>query len=245
MSAKRYFQALNDYIFGADQSMAAEDLYRLYGFANGIFEGIFDKKAPGATSQRIEGHDHTDSTVSGYQGGRPLARNVCYFGFKGENLACFAASPSAASAWTVMDEDWSTVYRRSSNTAGELFRTYISAGWDSVGSGTPSSPPYLKARVFLYWTPTSASVEWDVRVKNVNTSRYSSTVTITSSSTSLHAQWIDIDFVPTVDGWSGFDVECQRRNGGTSDKLEVYQFILWEDIDSGTIGNGTYALGMP
>ena len=245
MSAKRFFQALNDYLFDSDQPMSAEDLYRLYGFANGLFEGIFDRKAPGSTSQRVEGHDHTDSTVTNYQGGRPLARNVCYYGFKGENLFVFAASPSGAATWTPMDEDWNPNYQRTTNTAAEMFRTYISAGWDSVGTGTPSSPPYLSARALLVWTPTVSTVQWDVRIKNINTGRYSATATVNSTSTSQHAQWVDINFVPTADGWSGFDVECQRTNGSGSDVLEVYQFVLWEDTEYGTVGNGTNALGMP
>jgi len=242
---KRFFTALNDALLDADESGDAETHTRAYAFGNALFEGIFDKRAPGASSQRIQGHDHTDSTVSGYQGGRPLARHVCYNAYRADNSSVYYASPSSASSWVSFDEHWSSTYQRTTNTAAELFRTYISAGWDSTGTGTPSSPPYLNVRLLLNWTPTASSVEWDVRVKNIVSGRYSQTQTVISTSTSQHIQWMDITLVPASDGWCGFDIEVLRRNGSASDVLYCDQFVMYEDIDHGTIGTGQNALGMP
>lgn len=245
---KSFFTALNDALLNADESGDAETHTRMYAYTNALFEGLFDKKPPGAEvgyTQVVQGHDHTDSTVSGYQGGRPIARNVVYNGFKYDATPVYMASPASASSWVSFDEHWSSVYQRTTNTAAELFRTYISAGWDSMGTGTPSSVPYLKARLLLSWTPSVSSVEWDVRVKNAISGRYSQTQTVISTSTSLHVQWMDIAYVPSLDGWCGFDIEVLRRNGSASDVLQCEQFVLIEDIDTGTIGSGQNALGMP
>ena len=245
---KSFFTVLNDALLNADESGDAETHTRMYAFCNALFEGIFDKKPPGAPvgyTQVVQGHDHTDSTVSGYQGGRPLARNVVYNAFRYDNNAVYYASPNSASSWVSFDEHWTAKYERTTSTAAELFRTYISAGWDSTGTGTPSSVPYLKARLYITWVPTVSTVEWDLRIKNIISGRYSETRTVVSTSTSRETQWLDINYVPSLDGWCGFDIEIQRRNGSSSDRLNCDQFVLFEDIDTGTIGSGQNALGMP
>jgi len=242
---RRFYTALNDALVAADESGDAETWLRMYAFGNALFEGILDSRAPGSSSQSIIGHDHTDSTVAGYHGGRPLARNVVYNGFMYDGSAVYSASPAALSTYVSFDEHWPAGQQRTTKTASELFRTYVSAGWDSSGS-PPASVPYLKARFLLVWTPTSSSVVWDVRLKNTITGDYSPVGTVTSTSTSQHVQWLDISSVPCSDGWCGYDIEVQRRVAGSvSDVLTCEQFVLLEDIEAGPVGSGTTALGVP
>ena len=243
---RKFFTALNDALVAADESGDAETWLRMYAFGNALFEGIWDSRAPGSSSQSIIGHDHTDSTVTGYHGGRPLSRNVVYSGMAqdSDSVHLYAASPASASTYVSFDEHWSSTYQRTTKTAGELFRTYISAGWDTSGS-PPSSVPYLRARLLLVWEPQNAATEWDVRLKNIITGDYSAVGTVVSSSTNLHVEWLDVPYVPASDGWCGYDIEVQRRvHGSHTDTLYCDQFILFEDIDSGTIGNGNVALGV-
>lgn len=244
---RKFYTALNDALVAADESGDAETWLRMYAFGNALFEGIFDSRAPGSSSQSIIGHDHTDSTVTDYHGGRPLARNVVYSGMAKDSTSThlYGASPSSSSTWVSFDEHWAANYQRTSKTAGELFRTYISAGWDSSGS-PPASVPYLKARLLLVWNPSSSNTEWDVRLKNIITGDYSPVGTVVSTSTSLHVQWLDISNVPCSDGWCGYDIEVQRRvAGGAASVLYCDQFLLIEDIESGPVGSGTTALGVP
>ena len=99
---RKFFTAMNDALVAADESGDAESWLRMYAFGNALFEGIFDSRAPGSASQSIIGHDHTDSTVTGYHGGRPLARNVIYSGMTqdSDSVHLYAASPATASTWT-------------------------------------------------------------------------------------------------------------------------------------------------
>jgi hypothetical protein len=243
---RKFFTAMNDALVAADESGDAESWIRMYAFGNALFEGIFDSRAPGSASQSIIGHDHTDSTVTGYHGGRPLARNVIYSGMveDSDSVHLYAASPSSANTWTAFDEAYATDYQRTTKSAAEMFRTYVSAGFDSTGS-PPSAPPYLKARFLLVWEPQNAATEWDVRLKNVITGDYSAVGTVVSSSTNLHVEWCDVSYVPASDGWCGYSIEVQRRvHGSHTDVLYCDQFILFEDLDTATIGSGSVALGM-
>ena len=96
---RKFFTALNDALVAADESGDAETWLRMYAFGNALFEGIWDSRAPGSSSQSIIGHDHTDSTVTGYHGGRPLSRNVVYSGMvqDSDSVHLYAASPPSAS----------------------------------------------------------------------------------------------------------------------------------------------------
>ena len=84
-----------------------------------------------------------------------------------------------------------------------------------------------------------------MRLKNVITGDYSAVGTVVSSSTNLHVEWCDVSYVPASDGWCGYSIEVQRRvHGSHTDVLYCDQFILFEDLDTATIGSGSVALGM-
>ena len=65
MSVYRWFTELVNELVESNQWLDAEALFRITSTANALYELTLDKAAPGATSQAIQGHDHSSS-----QGGR-------------------------------------------------------------------------------------------------------------------------------------------------------------------------------
>jgi hypothetical protein len=238
---KAFFTPLNDALVNSDDSLDAETQFRLKGFLNGLFEGVLDTKAPGATSQSIKGHDHTPTSFSGYYGGRALHRGVVYVAYNEEG-ALFLATPTNTTGWFALDLDFpvpANKYGRTINSEA-MFEPYCSPGWDSPGAGIPSGVPYLSAWVRVGYAGT-AGPTFDLRFNQTTLSRQSNVVSTTLPGTSPFYEWLFVEKIPVASGFNKLDLEV--RSSIANEQLEVNFLCLFEHPDNAPTGNGTYAGG--
>lgn len=218
MSVKSWFSILDDALTASDRFLNSEALFRAYGFANSLFEGLLDRTPPGATSQRVKGHDHDAN------GGKGVARNTVYCAGNGSRgLFIFAAS--------------NTSFQFADNFAGAnsragigfpMFSVPVSPGFTSPGAGVPTGPPYLDAMVAYNF---SFGEIIDVEVRFVNQTlggRTSEEVAIvgTQLDDPNERSWVYIPKIPVVPGWNSLDLQWRSNNVG--DRIHTTCIIISE-----------------
>lgn len=198
MSVYRWFSELVNEMVEANQWLDTEVLFRATSQANALYEFVFDKPAPGATSQAIQGHDHSTT-----QGGRTCARGTVYSGGAGQDQF-FKWEPASPTTWYSADNVNSSSKQRS----GSLFWAYCSGV--TTGASSPYTTPvaWLSARFLIPSQGGNPTVS--IRVKNVTLTKYSETQTIAlsagGSTTSETKTFVE---VPIQQGWNEFDIELQ------------------------------------
>ena len=219
MSVYRWFSELVNEMVEANQWLDSEVLFRITSTLNAQYEFLTDKAAPGATSQTIQGHDHTST-----QGGRTVARGTLYSAGAGKNQL-FKWTPSAINTWYSADNANSTTLQR----GGTLFYAYCSA--TTTGSSSPYTNPvawgYLRVQCPIHGTSTTISI----RVKNVTLSKYSETVTVAApgGGGSPVSASVEFEEIPIQPGWNEFDIEMQTDKDTPT--LYTTQFVLYEAAD--------------
>jgi len=219
VSVYRWFSSLVNEMTAANQWIDAEVLFRATSSANALFEFIFDKPAPGATSQAIQGHDHTST-----QGGRVVARGSLYSGGAGKNQFLQFVGPGSG-VWGNADNA-NTSSRQRSTT----FWAYSSA--TTSGSSSPYTNPVAWCSLrFQYETHGTARVI-SARLQNNTTSKTSDVVTfnipgstgIVSASPALL-----LEEVPISSGWNEYTLELMSDH----DSPTVYtsHICLFEAAD--------------
>ena len=239
----RWWCDLNDELAATDEWGDSELWFRLFTKANAMFEAIGDSSASPTASQKVKGHDHAPSTVTGYQGGRVLARNTQYSGGKGRT-PMFTCDVTSAGTYVKADSGNTAKFQRSGN-GQPLFKMEVSEGLISSGN-PPSSAPYLTARVFLRWVDTLANVS--ARFYNSTTGDYSAVTTTSPTRTAPDSNRADIevDFIPCQGGTNSLDLEITSdRASGTDVTVEVEKVIIQEVAGVGgeTASSGNVALG--
>ena len=201
MSVYRWFSELVNEMVDSNQWLDTEVLFRATSQANALYEFIFDKPAPGATSQAIQGHDHTTT-----QGGRTCARGTVYSGGAGQDQF-FKWEPSAATTWYSADNANSSSKQRS----GSLFWAYCSG--TTTGASSPYTTPvaWLHVRVLKPGAGGGGNKTVSARINNVTLSKYSETKTFTvaAGGSSPVSESLDFVEVPIQPGWNEFDIEYQ------------------------------------
>jgi hypothetical protein len=210
------FQPLEQTLVADEQPLDADTLSRVQWFANGLYEGVLDQRAPGANTQTCRGHDHDD------YGGLAITRNkVCSLS-KGEsapftkNIGMMGehgtSSPSTGSAiWHLADEDTSAGGLRSTAGVAHMIGP-VSPGITNTGTSTA---PYLDA--YLYFTAdASPAVNFTVRfaIYNRDQASFSAVKSMTSVGGTLEG-WLYIDEIPCDDDqFNSFDiyVQCDTAN---------------------------------
>lgn len=239
----RWWCDLNDELAATDEWGDSELWFRLFSKANAMFEAIGDTSASPTAGQKVKGHDHTPSTVSGYQGGRPLARNTQYIGGKGRT-PMFTCDVTSAGTYVKADSGNTAKFQRSGNGL-PLFKMEVSQGLDSTGS-PPSSAPYLTARVFLRWVDTLANVS--ARFYNSTTGEYSAVTTTSPTRTAPDSNRadIEIDFIPCQSGTNNLDLEITSDRASATDvTVEVEKVVIQEvaGVGGSSASSGNVALG--
>ena len=197
MSVYRWFSSLVNEFVESNQWMDAESLFRVTSQANALYELVLDKAAPGATSQAIQGHDHSAS-----QGGRTVARGTLYSAGAGKNQLFKFEGPGSG-LWGNCDNANSSSKQRSTT-----FYAYCSA--TSTGSSSPYTNPVAWCSLrFLYETHgTSRTIS--VRIQNSTLTKTSDTATFTipgSTGTVSSSDPILLEEVPIQQGWNEFVLE--------------------------------------
>jgi hypothetical protein len=205
------FQPLEQTLVADEQPLDADTLSRVQWFANGLYEGVLDQRAPGTNTQTCRGHDHDD------YGGLGITRNkVCSLstgergpytktiGMMGEHGT---SSPSTGSAiWHLADEDTSAGGLRSTAGVAHMIGP-VSPGITNTGTSTA---PYLDAMAYITSTSLS-STNYTVRVAiyNRDQAAFSAVASFTTVGNS-GGQWLYIDEIPCDDDqFNSFDIYVQ------------------------------------
>ena len=197
MSVYRWFTELVNEIVESNQWLDAEALFRITSTANALYELTLDKAAPGATSQAIQGHDHSSS-----QGGRTVARGTLYSAGAGKEQLFKFEGPGSG-LWGNCDNANTTARQRSTT-----FYAYCSA--DTTGSSSPYTNPVAWCFLrFLYETHgTSRTIS--VRLQNNTLTKTSDVATFTipgSTGVVSASPNITLEEVPIQQGWNEFTLE--------------------------------------
>lgn len=197
MSVFRWFSELVNEMTEGQQWLDSEVLFRVTSQVNALYELILDKPAPGATSQGIQGHDHTST-----QGGRTVARGTLYSAGAGKQQLFKFEGPGSG-VWGNADNANTTARQRS-----VTFKAYCSG--TSTGSSSPYTTPVAWCSLrFQFETHGTARVI-SVRLQNSTLTKTSDVVTfnipgstgIISSSPPLL-----LTEVPITAGWNDFVLE--------------------------------------
>lgn len=200
----RWFcELINEYV-AANQWLDSEVVFRLVATMNALYEFIYDKPAPGATSQAIQGHNHNST-----QGGRVVARGTVFVGGAGKNQY-FLADLISSSTWYTADNNNSSTLQR----GGSIGWFYASA--TSTGASSPYTTPVGWAYLRIMWPPSTGSHTLSARLYNRTMSKYSDTQTaVLSPGTGVNPETADMTFteVPIQAGWNEFDLQFSSSSG--------------------------------
>jgi len=201
---------------------------------NAINEATEGDKAPGATSQTVQGHDHAG------QGGVALARNVVALAGNG-NSTLFTVAIATASTYEKAD---GTATGSRTDAGLAILEGYVSPGIDNQADA-PSSTPYLSAYVYIYEDQSDTSTV-TLRITN-ESNGFVSAETVLGSGT-VKKGWFLIDQIPCdEDAVNGFDLEIKSdKVGVTGDHtIRTLGIIISEVAGVGAVGqsSGSEVLG--
>jgi len=229
------FPALEETLFDADEFAHAYALRSLYEFGNALYEGIEEKRAPGASSQVCRGHDHDASNY----GGRAIAHGGCYTATILDTtylyrIAWVGASYSGYYAWDLDDG----VDRRSAASVG-MAVFWVGPGLSSSGS-PPTNPPYLTAKLHVRWTAASGVPSFNFRALHIASGNYSA-VTSVSAAPSYDA-WIEIDKIPCVgNAVNEIQLEVEMTGVSITVDIDLIAFTIYEVPGVGAKTNSALA----
>lgn len=216
------FDSLEDDLVAVGEWLDSYSLKILYGFENGLYEGIEDRRAPGASSQTCRGHDHDSSNY----GGRALARGGCYTAtLQGTTqLYRLAYNGTSYSGYYAWDYDDGTTRRSNNNIGMALF--WVSPDLTSSGN-PPTGPPYLTAKLYVEWNADPATPTFNFRAKHLASGNYSAVTT--KSSTASFSGWITIDMIPCAgDAINEIQFEVEMTGTGNTVNIDLYAFEIYE-----------------
>jgi hypothetical protein len=227
----RWFPVLNDAFLNAQQWLDAETGFRTINKHNALYEFIIDTPAPGQSNQHVKGHDHQSSGVSGYQGGRAFGRNTCDVADGGDG-ELFKATPPTAGAWVKADLDWPSAYDRAPAGLAHLY-PYITPGLVTP-AGSPPSPPYLTALLWVSWTPVAGTPTVTFRLLNKTLSRYSEEVAQVSDPTPAYNNFLlVVDKLPCQGGRNEIDLELKADVTGL--EVQIERCLIVEVCNDGAV----------
>jgi hypothetical protein len=225
MSVLRAWKALEEDLLSAKEFLGVALSWAAWQ-KNALYEALLDKKAPGATSQAVQGHDHV-AAVDGGQGGRIVGRSMAAMGGAGNNgFAEVEITALNTSTWVTVPVNYAT-------NGIPSFRAWCGKGMISA-TGTAPSAPCLDAKVLVF-----SDLTVDVRIQHATTSFYSATKTHTPSGSFL-SSLLHITNIPANDeGWNPYNL--QVRSSG----LGSYIYICLVNESESPIVDGTYYAGTP
>lgn len=228
MSAYKWFAKLEQLLAASGEFLDSDTLFRAYGFANAIYENIYDKIAPGAAGQSVKGHDHT-----GTRGGRAVARGTCYVAGTGDDTVMYCESTALGNVFIQADANVEASVNRFTNL-NYHFRVYHSDRFASAGSSDPYTNGNCEGWIQLLWATnfTAASLELHAKITNVTMSRESET-TVASVSGTTDGAFFKIEDIPFQAGWNNYSVQLKADmssygGGANQTNLSLTQFALME-----------------
>jgi len=250
----RYFgEELADELVIDDFSLNADTFKRLFSAINALAEATMDKPCPGASSQSINGHDHSALFL-----GRPIGHGKIYSA--GVDLERYETSPApeyiwrtagaVVSTWYYADDDVSRRRTSAGSTPGgtvsttPIFDAYVTIGISSSGD-PPSAAPYLEGWIFVNADDASAALE--LRIYNQTTGTFSETIVPTINT------WSYIRFIPCLgDFWNEFDIQVRHTSAPSGgNQIFVAGIVISEAYEyNGNKGafvasSGSTILGVP
>lgn len=232
-----YFDTLVDEFGSAEEWLDAIVTKRATSAINFLVEGILDIAAIGASSQACKGHDHYAIGDGGY-GGRAVGMGKVFSAFGGNtgspsyfnsNYGWLLSAAGSSNVWQYADDGFTPAARRTSGSPGgvitttPIFYAWITGGFSSSGN-PPTSAPYLDGWFFISASSNSASC--DVRIYNLTTATYSTTVV-----TATLDAWNYIDGIPCSEGaWNDYaiEVQCTDEEGV---EIEIRGLVMGESYE--------------
>ena len=219
MSVYRWFSELVNEMVAANQWLDTEVLFRATAQANALYEFVFDKPAPGANTQAVQGHDHSTT-----QGGRTCARGTAYSGGAGQEQL-FKFQAAGPTIWGNCDNANSSSKQRSTT-----FWAYCSG--TSTGLSSPYTNPVAWCSLRFIFEPRARDKVISFRLQNNTLTKTSETQTfdsIVGSSTVVASASLTLKEVPIQQGWNEFTLELMSDLG--TPRIYTTHICLMEAAD--------------